>query len=65
MVKEYGEAEIESVQWGKAGQLFAANIRSNDLAFRYGTRLRVAIILGDTARKEATQGGGEAAQDHF
>jgi len=52
MVKEYGEAEIESVL-GKIGQLFAANIRSNDLAFRYDTTT-VAIILGDTATKEAT-----------
>jgi diguanylate cyclase (GGDEF)-like protein len=52
MVKEYGEAEIESVL-GKIGQLFAANIRSNDLAFRYDTTT-IAIILGDTATKEAT-----------
>src|ERR1700729_2380109 len=52
MVKEYGEAEIESVL-GKIGKLFAANIRSNDLAFRYHTTT-IAIILGDTATKEAT-----------
>jgi diguanylate cyclase (GGDEF)-like protein len=51
MVKEYGEAEIESVL-GKIGQLFTANIRSNDLAFRYDTTT-IAIILGDTATKEA------------
>ena len=38
----------------KAGQLLAANIRSNDLAFRYGTT-SIAIILGETAEKEATK----------
>src|SRR6202167_4911321 len=52
LIKEFGEAEIESVL-GKIGQLFAANIRSNDLAFRYDTTT-IAIILGDTATKEAT-----------
>jgi GGDEF domain-containing protein len=36
----------------RVGQLFAANIRSNDLAFRYDTTT-IAIILGDTAEKEA------------
>jgi GGDEF domain-containing protein len=36
----------------QVGQLFTANIRSNDLAFRYDTTT-VAIILGDTAEKEA------------
>jgi PleD family two-component response regulator len=35
----------------KAGQLFAANIRSNDLAFRYDTTT-IAILLGETAEKE-------------
>jgi PleD family two-component response regulator len=55
MVKEYGEAEIESVL-GKIGQLFAANIRSNDLAFRYDTTT-VAIILGDTADQGSDAGG--------
>jgi PleD family two-component response regulator len=32
--------------------LFAANIRSNDLAFRYDTTT-IAILLGETAEKEA------------
>jgi diguanylate cyclase (GGDEF)-like protein len=50
MMKEYGEPEIESVM-EKIGQLCAANIRSNDLAFRYDTTT-IAVILGDTATKE-------------
>jgi diguanylate cyclase (GGDEF)-like protein len=52
MIKEYGEAEVQAVM-ERAGQLFAANIRSNDLAFRYDTTT-IAIILGETAEKEAT-----------
>jgi PleD family two-component response regulator len=36
----------------RAGQMFAANIRSNDLAFRYDTTT-IAILLGETAEKEA------------
>jgi len=51
LLKEYGEAAIESVM-GKIGQQFAANIRTNDLAFRYDTTT-IALILGDTAEKEA------------
>src|SRR5580700_10338357 len=53
MIKEYGEPEVQSVM-EKAGQLFAANIRSNDLAFRYDTTT-IAILLGETAEKEAMQ----------
>jgi diguanylate cyclase (GGDEF)-like protein len=53
MIKEYGESEVQSVM-EKAGQLFAANIRSNDLAFRYDTTT-IAILLGETAEKEAMQ----------
>jgi diguanylate cyclase (GGDEF)-like protein len=53
MIKEYGEAEVQSVM-ERAGQLFAANIRSNDLAFRYDTTT-IAILLGETAEKEAMQ----------
>jgi diguanylate cyclase (GGDEF)-like protein len=52
MIKEFGEAEVQAVM-EKAGQLFAANIRSNDLAFRYDTTT-IAILLGETAEKEAT-----------
>ena len=50
MIKEHGEADVQSVM-EKAGQLFAANIRSNDLAFRYDTTT-IAILLGETAEKE-------------
>jgi tetratricopeptide (TPR) repeat protein len=51
LVKEHGEAEVGNAM-ARVGQLFAANIRSNDLAFRYDTTT-IAIILGDTAEKEA------------
>jgi diguanylate cyclase (GGDEF)-like protein len=51
LVKEYGEQAVETAM-EKMGQLFGANIRSNDLAFRYDTTT-IAIILGDTAEKEA------------
>jgi diguanylate cyclase (GGDEF)-like protein len=50
MIKEYGESEVQKVM-EKAGQLFAANIRSNDLAFRYDTTT-IAILLGETGEKE-------------
>ena len=50
MIKEYGEAEVQTAM-ERAGQLFAANIRSNDLAFRYDTTT-IAILLGETAEKE-------------
>ena len=52
LIKEYGEAAVESAM-DKIGQQFAANIRTNDLAFRYDTTT-IALILGDTAEKEAT-----------
>jgi tetratricopeptide (TPR) repeat protein len=51
MIKEYGETEVLSVM-ERVGQLFATNIRSNDLAFRYETTT-IAILLGETAEKEA------------
>jgi diguanylate cyclase (GGDEF)-like protein len=51
LVKEHGEAEVQAMI-ERAGQLFAANIRSNDLAFRYDTST-IAILLGETAEKEA------------
>jgi diguanylate cyclase (GGDEF)-like protein len=51
LVKEYGEAGVDGVM-EKIGQQIAANIRTNDLAFRYDTTT-IAIILGDTAEKEA------------
>jgi len=51
MIKEYGEPEVQAVM-ERMGHLFAANIRSNDLAFRYDTTT-IAILLGETAEKEA------------
>jgi diguanylate cyclase (GGDEF)-like protein len=51
LIKEYGEGAIEGVM-EKLGQQFAAHIRTNDLAFRYDTTT-IALILGDTAEKEA------------
>jgi diguanylate cyclase (GGDEF)-like protein len=51
LIKEYGEAAVENTM-EKIGQQFAASIRTNDLAFRYDTST-IAIILGDTAEKEA------------
>jgi diguanylate cyclase (GGDEF)-like protein len=50
MVKEFGEAAVSSAMQ-QIGQLFAANIRQNDLAFRYGTTT-IAILLGETTEKE-------------
>src|SRR5579864_4572539 len=52
MIKEHGEADVAATM-ERIGQLFSANIRSNDLAFRYDTTT-IALILGDTAQKEAT-----------
>ena len=51
LIKEYGEAAVEAAM-EKIGQQFAANIRTNDLAFRYDTTT-IALILGETAEKEA------------
>ena len=51
LVKEYGEPAIEAVM-EQIGQLFSANIRTNDLAFRYEA-ITVALVLGDTGEKEA------------
>jgi GGDEF domain-containing protein len=51
MVKEFGEGAVEAAMQ-QIGQLFAANIRQNDLAFRY-EMTTVAIVLGETAEKEA------------
>jgi diguanylate cyclase (GGDEF)-like protein len=51
LIKEYGDAGVQTVM-ERAGQLIAANIRSNDLAFRYDTS-SIAILLGETGEKEA------------
>ena len=50
LLKEYGDAAIEAVM-EKIGQQFAANIRTNDLAFRYDTTT-IALILGEQRRKK-------------
>ena len=50
MVKEFGEAAVNAAMQ-QIGQLFAANIRQNDLAFRYGNTT-IAIVLGETSEKE-------------
>jgi diguanylate cyclase (GGDEF)-like protein len=52
MVKEFGEAAVETAMQ-QIGQLFSANIRQNDLAFRYETTT-VALVLGETGQKEAS-----------
>jgi len=52
LLKEYGEAVVEATM-GKIGQHIAANIRTNDLAFRYDITT-IALVLGETAEKEAT-----------
>ncbi|MGA9043109.1 MAG: diguanylate cyclase [Terriglobales bacterium] len=51
MLKEFGEAAVEAAMQ-QIGLLFAANIRQNDLAFRYETTT-VAIVLGETPEKDA------------
>ncbi len=51
MLKEFGEPAVEALM-REIGQLFATNIRQNDLAFRY-ENTTIAIVLGETAEKEA------------
>ena len=51
LIKDHGEKAIEQMM-DQIGQLFSANIRSNDLAFRYEATT-VALVLGDTGEKEA------------
>ncbi|MBZ5665229.1 MAG: tetratricopeptide repeat protein [Acidobacteriia bacterium] len=51
LFKEYGEQAVTAVM-EQIGQLFSANIRTNDLAFRYEATT-VALVLGDTGEKEA------------
>jgi diguanylate cyclase (GGDEF)-like protein len=51
MVREFGEAAVDAVMQ-EIGQLFTANMRQNDLAFRYETTT-VALVLGGTGEKEA------------
>ena len=51
IIKEQGEAAADAAMQ-RLGQLVAANIRQNDLAFRYAANA-IAIVLGETAEKEA------------
>ncbi|HET8825840.1 MAG TPA: tetratricopeptide repeat protein [Terriglobales bacterium] len=51
LAKEQGETAAESVMQ-RLGQVVAANVRQNDLAFRYSANA-IAIVLGETAEKEA------------
>ena len=63
MLKEHGEKAVEAAMQ-QIGQLFAANIRQNDLAFRY-EKTTIALVLGETAEKEATDGDRKVAQASF
>ncbi len=51
VLKEHGEKAVEAVMQ-RIGQIFAANIRQNDLAFRY-EMTTIALVLGETGEKEA------------
>ena len=51
LVKEFGEEAVAAMM-EQVGQLFTANIRQNDIAFRY-ENTTVAIILGETPEKDA------------
>jgi len=51
LMKEAGEAAVDAMMQ-HVGQLVSANMRQNDLAFRYETTT-VALLLGETAEKEA------------
>ncbi len=51
LLKEYGEQALTAVM-EQIGQMVSANIRTNDLAFRYEATT-VALVLGDTGEKEA------------
>jgi diguanylate cyclase (GGDEF)-like protein len=50
LLKELGESGVESLMQ-EIGQLFSANIRQNDLAFRYDTTI-IAIVLAETGEKD-------------
>jgi diguanylate cyclase (GGDEF)-like protein len=51
LIKEIGEQELETLMQ-QTGKSIAANIRQNDLAFRYD-KTTVAIVLGETSEKDA------------
>jgi len=52
LVKEHGEKAVEAAMQ-QIGQIIAANIRQNDLAFNY-EMTTIAIVLGETADQEAS-----------
>ena len=49
--KEQGDNAVEATMQ-RLGQVVAANVRQNDLAFRYATDT-IAVVLGETAEKES------------
>ena len=51
LAKEQGEAAADNMMQ-RLGQVVAANVRQNDLAFRYAANA-IAIVLGETAEAEA------------
>jgi diguanylate cyclase (GGDEF)-like protein len=51
MLREFGEQAVDATM-RQIGQLFGANIRQNDLAFRYETTT-IALVLGETGETEA------------
>jgi len=51
MLREFGEPAVDATMQ-QIGQLFGANIRQNDLAFRYETTT-IALVLGETGETEA------------
>jgi tetratricopeptide (TPR) repeat protein/GGDEF domain-containing protein len=51
LVKEYGDAAIGEI-WQRIGQLCAAHIRQNDLAFQYDSDT-IALVLSETGTEEA------------
>ncbi len=51
LVKEIGEASVESMMQN-LGQMVCANIRQNDVGFRYD-RTTIALLLADTNEKNA------------
>ena len=50
MIKELGEQGLEGLMQ-QVGKMISANIRQNDLAFRYAPTT-IALVLGETAEKE-------------
>jgi GGDEF domain-containing protein len=50
MTKELGEQGLEAAMQ-QIGKMISANIRQNDLAFRYAPTT-IALVLGETAEKE-------------